>query len=73
MGNKTMIELGDLQIRSMDKGSFVNMSRAIQHGNFVFNHRSEGFGEQSGDGALKHFTVSVVEDSDFIDSFIWRI
>jgi len=73
MADMTIIQLKDLQIRSIDRGSSVSMSSTIYHGNQVFNHRSEGFGEQSGDGVLKDHTVSFVDDSDFIDFFMTKM
>lgn len=69
MADKTIIQIYDVQIRSMDRGSFVDMAGSIQYGNHVFNHRSEGFGEQSGDRVIKNFPVTFVDDSDFIDFF----
>ncbi|MBW8348784.1 hypothetical protein K0H71_04865 [Bacillus sp. IITD106] len=73
MVDKTIIQLYDVQIRSIDRGSYVYMTGCIQDGNFVFNHRSEGFGEQSGDSVFKSFPVTVVDDSDFIDFFKTKI
>ncbi|MCR2821734.1 hypothetical protein [Lederbergia panacisoli] len=73
MEDMTIIQLYDVQIRTFDRASSVSMSSAIHHGNHVFNHRCEGFGEQSGDGNLKDHTISVVDDSDFIDLFVTMI
>ncbi|MBS4219619.1 hypothetical protein KHA96_14985 [Bacillus sp. FJAT-49711] len=73
MDEVTNIQLNDMKIRSIDRKSYVSMGSSIQLGNHVFNHRSEGFGEQSGDGTLKDHTVSVVDDSDLIDFFITKM
>ncbi|VEF47681.1 YocN [Bacillus freudenreichii] len=67
MKAKTTIRLHGLHIRSMDRKSSVTLGKAHSNGNHVFNHRNEGFGEQSGDGVIQNYPVSVVEDSDFID------
>lgn len=68
MKAKTIIRLHGLHIRTMDKNSSVTLGRTYSHGNHVFNHRNEGFGEQSGDGVIQNNPISVVEDSDFNDS-----
>ncbi|RWR15215.1 hypothetical protein [Siminovitchia fortis] len=67
MKAKTTIGLHGLHIRTMDRNSSVTLGSTHSQGNHVFNHRAEGFGEQSGDGVIQDYPVSIVEDSDFID------
>ncbi|RST76026.1 hypothetical protein D4T97_004325 [Siminovitchia acidinfaciens] len=72
MKAKTTINLHGLHIRTMDRRSSVTLGSTNSHGNHVCNHRNEGFGEQSGDGVIQNYPVSVVEDSDFIDNNVLK-
>ncbi|PWA13447.1 hypothetical protein DCC39_00720 [Pueribacillus theae] len=62
------IGLHDLQIQTIDGSCSINIGRARMVGSHVVNHRNEGFGEQSADGVIRIKSVSIVEDSDVMDT-----
>lgn len=67
MKAKVTIDMFDIQINTIDGNSSISLGKSHSVRKHVANHRNEGFGEQNADGVIQTNSVSIVEDSDFMD------
>ncbi|HET7657096.1 MAG TPA: hypothetical protein VFK37_02310 [Bacillales bacterium] len=66
--SKTQLDIVYMKINSVGSLCNVSMSQSEQRSHFAVSKKTEGFGEESGDGNQYWQTVSFVDDEDFSDS-----